>query len=1231
MPILRWFDTLEMSVRSNLILNSDPPMTMVVSEPYEYRVGGSLPEHAPSYAIRQADRDFYDELKSGNFCYVFNSRQMGKTSLLVRTLHRLRSEGVACTTIDVSGRGSGNIQPEQWYAGIAYTLIKDFKLANPLQFMKSWWQDRDFLAPPQRLAEVIETMLLPNTTTPITIFIDEIDSTLSLDFCTDDFFALIRGCYDKRSTNPDYQRLTFALIGVATPSNLIADKRRTPFNIGRAIELTGFTLLEANPLIVGLKDRTDNPQAVLAEIVNWTGGQPFLTQKLCYLLVKSDLFVRSGEEKVAIDSLVRREMIEDWESKDNPPHFKTISVRLTANETRSGGLLGLYQQVLNHTSVTIDDRPEERELQLSGIVTKFGNELRIGNPIYAAIFDRSWVDKQLANLRPYGAAFKEWLESDKQDKSRLLRGKALEDALLWSKGKNLNNLDSQFLTACREQRIYEANQEVLQQRVKQLWLLSGIATLCALCALYLGSESRSEKEKAQIATVMAENATITAKNALNQALIRSDISKNSLETLIGTLEAAKLLQAQKQSPDRVDPHPLQQETETNLQYAIYGTLERNRLQHKGVVTGVKYSPDGKFIASVSNDTKLRIWSPDGKLINTIDRAFPLQDVAISSDSQTIVTVGNGAMLDSWNMQGIQTTPILEKRNNTDKFFRVAITPDDQYVAAATTNTDTANAEVIIWKVSSGKIVKVLKFPTDPKNLTDRRHSFRDLEFSTDGKFLTAASTDTTIKVWEWQKDRTPQILTGHKDWAYSLSFSQDGKWLISGGGGSDESMKIWQIQAGVFKLRKTVQKAHNGGFYVSFNPQSRQVATAGSGDRTLKIWDFDRIIAYPSATLANDTWNNILVTTIAGNPAEYKGISYSPDGRKLAIPGSNYKVAIWEPDRALERNISASELPIKRAIYSHNGKYIATSGSDKIIRIWKTDGSLFKTIAGHEDWVYGIDFSPDDQLIASASEDNTIKIWQVATGKLLRTLKHDKFAYDVSFSPNARYLASVGDDEKLKIWQPDSGRLLDEFKIVNSDHWVWKVTFSPDGKYLAVNTTAGVELRPTSNFKNVRVLADDIKEMKEMKTILKVSFSPDSQTLAASSIDGMVRLWNVEDGKLLIRYQAHNDAIDDVQFSMDSQELATTGGGDRQIKFWSRTGELRRTIEGFRGQSLAFSPDGTTFIAVDTSGVMKFWNLAKLERKYLTLNDSYAKGCRQLEEYRSYRQDIPSIESLCQP
>ena len=115
------------------------------------------------------------------------------------------------------------------------------------------------------------------------IFFDEIDSVLGLNFPVDDFFAWLRFCYNQRAINPAYQRLTFAIFGVATPSDLIRDKKRTPFNIGKSIELQGFTLDKVQPLAQGLK--VINQEAVLKEILKWTGGQPFLTQKLCKLVV----------------------------------------------------------------------------------------------------------------------------------------------------------------------------------------------------------------------------------------------------------------------------------------------------------------------------------------------------------------------------------------------------------------------------------------------------------------------------------------------------------------------------------------------------------------------------------------------------------------------------------------------------------------------------------------------------------------------------------------------------------------------------------------------------------------------------------------------------------------------------------------------------------------------------------------------------------------------------------
>ncbi|MDY7015162.1 MAG: AAA-like domain-containing protein, partial [Cyanobacteriota bacterium] len=83
------------------------------AEFYNYHVGGSLMKNAPSYVERPADRDFYEALKRGEFCYVLNSRQMGKSSLMVKTHSRLEAEGFKCATVDMTNIGSENITPLQ--------------------------------------------------------------------------------------------------------------------------------------------------------------------------------------------------------------------------------------------------------------------------------------------------------------------------------------------------------------------------------------------------------------------------------------------------------------------------------------------------------------------------------------------------------------------------------------------------------------------------------------------------------------------------------------------------------------------------------------------------------------------------------------------------------------------------------------------------------------------------------------------------------------------------------------------------------------------------------------------------------------------------------------------------------------------------------------------------------------------------------------------------------------
>lgn len=282
----------------------------------------------------------------------------------------------------------------------------------------------------------------------------------------------------------------------------------------------------------------------------------------------------------------------------------------------------------------------------------------------------------------------------------------------------------------------------------------------------------------------------------------------------------------------------------------------------------------------------------------------------------------------------------------------------------------------------------------------------NVAISPDGQYLASSSFDGMTQVWNTQSWERVHHLAGHTNWAGTLAFSPDNRWLATGGM-MDGLIQIWDLTTGQSIQTLTVSKG--GVLSLAFSPDGQQLAVG----RNNQVLDIYRTLDWQKERQISDFLGGVA------------SVAFSPDGKYLASASFNEpRIALWDPisgERLHSLNDHDEEL--YALAFSPDGKYLASAGADRIIRLWQVDTLLpVARLSGHLRPVWALRFSPDSQLLASGSMgDHTLRLWSVPQGVNLQTLaKASEKTYALAFSPDGQTLFSSHGDGKVRVWSQSS-------------------------------------------------------------------------------------------------------------------------------------------------------------------------------------------------------------------
>ena len=1140
----------------------------------------STPLHAvrPGYVRRPADDALFETLVSGGYAHVIAPDRTGKTSLIAATSARLQNNEIKVAIIDLAqiSERDGGADAGRWYYSIAYRLLRQLRLKIDLQ---AWWQDKSFLSNRQRLVEFYVEIILHNISGRVVVFIDEIQCIGDLPFAGQ-LLASIRAAHNARITEPDFARLSFVLIGECDPASLVEEAKLSPFAVTRPIHLSDFTRDDLNLFVNELNLSEADSKAALDRIYYWTGGQPYLSQKLARSVARESV---SGNIEVHVDRIAMHQLAGRAAIR-NEPHMSHIHRVVTTDKKHCEALLNLYGKIRKGVTTEADlGSPLQRRLVAVGlIVPDDDGTLTIRNRLYESVFTARWANENLP-LHWRGPAIAVgvilaffaipfwYTQILPRAYVRVLSSPTVEIDVAADAYRNLRSFPGHGTAADRLMRIFLQNRALLADDREAITEIDQLAQGLPLADGFAENLLAGFWDKQVAKALRAENRDEALLASLEALVVSTPVRRRRAATLVSDDYGQLITTLSGQNADRFVFSPeqllltyakdaqIQQWSIGNQVLTARDPWTVSALEVTPLVRRVQVDREGSVnrVGLTINVSHSRLDDLRVKLIAPSGRTVELTFSQAQSAANDVIRFGR-TELSALNGEAINGTWSLSVRDE---------------------NTG-ATGHLIAWNLSLNSQVVVENFERGLDIPDPVARESNDLWFSPDGRYAVARALQSdSARLWDLafaQPARTLPVPANER----ILGLNENAQLLVTV---AQDTVSLWNTGSGKLQGKLAIGPSI---VELVVTGNSLLVRRRSDADTEFELWSLE----------SREMKSRL---SIAGAPAQ---VAIDASGKRLAIADYDRTVRVWEfSDGSLVSQLDFWAQPSEISL-AVGGEVLSVVHGDQGISLWRVEQPEAPLIyeRGTDDWQ--MSFSPSGDKVLAGSTRQGFQVYRSSDGAMsgspIASGNPRSQITMLAFSTDEQHIVTADNNANVRLWAAALAPVTTDDSLVTQSsigHRLWResgdsiTAISPGGNHLAIGDSGGHVhiLQVDADAAQLAAASDELSFLGHRGAIVGLAFSQDGALVASAGLDREIRIWDTGSGlprPFHVRTLASD--IDQITFSPAGTRVAVLGG-QRLWVIDSENGAVLGDIElGEIHVGLVFAFDDRIFVGGE-SGTLR--------------------------------------------